>query len=1055
MKNILHISDLHFSSNKSYGFNTDNIANILNLLCDDVLKKINKGLDAIFITGDISFSGSNEDFSTIYELFIIPLLERFELTFDDIYFTPGNHDIDRSKVSLLESTMRKYAKDVELNDLSDLISNDKQNWERLENYLSFKEKINSQQNKIIYNSPLVTVYKHEKNMHIHCINTAWLAENEIDKGNLRILRFLKRSLDKYNAKTNIVLMHHPIDWLHEDEQSEVARELEKKVDAIFYGHMHEFEQMVTINVSQDICLKVQAGTIDIRNKNSGYSFIDLHSKNNFKYGTIYYRKYDKKLESFIPWTERSKNGKSDFSIDEQIIFDSTKFSELSRRIREKIEYSHVINVGSKRELSHKLSNIFIEPKLISEPSVNNMDPEIICLKNYNELLKTHGLTLITGTEQDGKTTLLRNIQINFLSNQSKSNLSKIVFYINAECIYNSKTKVLMAFLSDYINHELLTSFEAKVKSCINDGNAVFLIDNYHKSSTETAKSIDIFINENSKNSFILTNSSDELTKCILRTKNNYDGKRHYASIGSIARVDIRKIISLRPNIAKISSEDEIFKNIVKLVDNSQLPHNHFVYSILLVIYENKNELVGIISEADIIENYIEILLQKHCIDISLKKPPYKVLIHLMGYISKWLLLERKTNFQKNDFYRKALDFETLTFHKYEVSNYLSPLVNSGIITIKDDDSLEFSNSCFFNFFIAYFMGMDIDLRNYIFSKDNYLHLNKVVEYYSSLNSSSFDVLTFIEEKIYSLKEKISIEVKKHHKIDLDSIELDEISNISFLDIASSIKEVEQKIEESKNDKDSYDENLDQIRPLSNRKTSNDQLSKLDKDFEEHQQSLDLTLRYKQELALFSKVFRNTELLMEPERVLKIFDVIIKSYVFLIKLDVTRLDEEIVMPLLIPHIENHLEKTDITDEIKESLIDTVKFFLSIIRASIPNVIEVSMSNDLSTKKPRFINILNKKIESTTNSTEEMLLRFLLLEIERKEFKEHIKHLLKCTDKFTSNTLFLKLIQLMQERHDFSDDELKLLKKTIKGLIDKNKGVESDAFIRFANKVKTIN
>lgn len=1052
MKNILHISDLHLSVDPTKGFNVSNANSVAELICDDLNTNFDGEVDTVFITGDISFSGDVSAFSTIIEVFILPLLDKLGLTIDALYVVPGNHDVERSSITIPERSMIKNSKDEDFDLLCDSIINGTSAWPRLNNYCEFKSEIVSRQNNVIFDNPLITVYRAAEGLNVHCVNSAWLATDDSDKGNLRILKILKRSFDKYKSKVNVLLMHHPLDWLHDSERRSVSRELEKKVDAMFYGHMHEFEQYVTINISQDICLKVQAGTLDTRGDNSGYSYIKLHSNNNFDYGVINYRKHDNVGNKFEPWVERALNGVSDFSLDTRMIFDSAKFSELSEKILNEVEYSHVINIGLTRESSHRLSRIFIEPKLTQNISVDILDSEIKRLNSFSELQSLNGLAIITGSQQDGKTTLLRNIQLFHLQAQVNSNFNKIVFYIDASKGYSTKSQVLMGFIDSYLNHDLQTSFESKIKSCIKDGNAIFLIDNYHKADLESCKNIDKFIEENQSNSFLITSDSESISKTLARARGLYCGDKYYASIGAIARVDIRKIISLRPNLAKVLSEDEVFNNVVRLVDNSQLPHNHFVYSILLVIYESKNELVGIVSEADIIENYIEILLHKHCFDNSSSKPSYKVLLHFMGFFSRRLLKDKKLCFNRNDFFKIALEFESLTFHKYDINDYLLPVIKSGIVIEKGNSTLEFSNLCFFYYFIAYYMKLDEELKDYVFLSDNYLLLDKVVEYYSSLNSSSFDVLSFLCERLLSIKDKVLKDVKACHDIDLNEIELNDMSEISFLDIASSVDDVEKKIEEVRTDRQHYDEDLDRVSPLQNKRVSKSCLNELDSSFEEHQKNLDLSLRYKRELSLLSRVFRNTELLMDPAKVMNVFDFIVGSYVFLIKLEVTRLDEDIVMPLLLPQIEEHIEDDKLTDRAKEKLIDAVKVFLSVIRASIPNIIEQTMSSDLSTRKPRFLNILNTKIENGSSPTEEMLLRFLLLGIERKKFREHISELLNCTGQFTTNTLFLKLLQLLHERHDFTSDDEKYLKKTIRMMITAKKGLNTDAFVRFLKNIE---
>ncbi|EJL6932165.1 hypothetical protein NMT09_003612, partial [Vibrio cholerae] len=258
-------------------------------------------------------------------------------------------------------------------------------------------------------------------------------------------------------------MHHPIDWFHESERNSIARYFEKNVDAVFYGHMHQFEQVTTINLDQDITLKLQAGTLDPRSNNAGYSIIKLHTPNSLKYGSVIYRKYNQNNENYMSWDERGINGSSDFSIDKRSVFDSSKFSELSTALFNKIQYSHIVNTGKSKSEKEKLSDIFIEPNLVLDNGLDIPKLKVRKIKNVEEIISHDGLSVISGLEQDGKTILLRRIQLMFLEKQCICNLTKIVFYINIEGQYNNRSKIINELLSPYTSHDLQTSFESKLK----------------------------------------------------------------------------------------------------------------------------------------------------------------------------------------------------------------------------------------------------------------------------------------------------------------------------------------------------------------------------------------------------------------------------------------------------------------------------------------------------------------------------------------------------------------------------------------------------------------
>ncbi|MEZ8450637.1 hypothetical protein AB6C66_07340 [Vibrio splendidus] len=889
-----------------------------------------------------------------------------------------------------------------------------------------------------------------KNLRVHCINSAWLAGDDHDNGFLRVLPILSHTLDKYGKKkSNILLMHHPINWMNKSESNEISRLIEKNIDAVFYGHMHEFEQSVTINFSNDITLKLQAGTIDLRNPNAGYSIISLNSSNSFKYGRVIYRKYEPEEEIYQPWIERIEHGFSDFSLDKGSIFDSSKFCEKSSELLDKIEYSHLINTGRTSQEKLKLSDIFIQPKLVCDDGLKQSMPEIGKISSIDEIQGISGCILISGTEQQGRTTLLKKIQLSILKNQANYNLQSIVFYIDLSIEYASSNKILNQLLMNYEDNNLQTSFDTKLKSSIKDGNAVILIDNYDKCTEACLSSINQFISNNDTNKFIISSETDNNVISLKKIISTYQGDIYNAIISDIARCDIREIISKRPIKSPLHSDDELFHNLIKVVDNSQLPHNHFVYSILLLIYEEKSNLVGILNEADIIENYIEILLHKHCVNSNTKYPTYKVLLHLLGYICSKLIYDKKSFLSHKELTKHIMAFENLTFHDFEIENYISPILNSGLIYKSNSSNYEFSNSCFLYYFSAYFMNTDDNLKDFVFADHNYLHLEKIVEYYASINSSNFNVLRFFENNVINRRNELSLEIKESQKIDIESLNIDNIPSISLLDFASSSEGFEESIDSFNVEQSKYDEDLDSAVPLRGKKEKDSSIERINADM--NSENVCKAIRYRRELSLLSKVFRNTELVMDPQEVMRIFDYIIDSYIFLIKAELASLNDSVVLPLLVPTFEKQISAGDITQKDKDKIFENLKLALQIIRAFVPNSIEQLLANNLSTKKPRFNNILNKKLINTnSDGMEEMLIRFLLLDIERGNFKHHIKELKNIQGSIASSALFLKLLQLNYSRHDFKSDEKNYVQHIMTELVKTNRSVSQTAI----NKLSSI-
>ncbi|KZZ14011.1 hypothetical protein A3750_15945 [Oleiphilus sp. HI0079] len=193
--------------------------------------------------------------------------------------------------------------------------------------------------------------------------------------------------------------------------------------------------------------------------------------------------------------------------------------------------------------------------------------------------------------------------------------------------------------------------------------------------------------------------------------------------------------------------------------------------------------------------------------------------------------------------------------------------------------------------------------------------------------------------------------------------------------------------------------------------------------------------------------------MNRERVLEIFGKILDSYIFLIKADISLLDDNFVLPMILPRIEEEFLSEDLSDSEREKTIDSFRLFLSVIRATIPNVVENVMSDSLATKKPRFKKILETKLSGVEEEIEILLLRFLLLEIDRKDIKQNISQLVEHPGKFAANALFLKFGQILMMRHDLSEDDQKFIKSKIVKLIKSNKEIRDTGFDKLLSMLKS--
>ena len=93
---ILHISDLHMHAQGDFGQEL-----VLSQLVEDVSEQTTDGpgFDTLVVSGDLTHSGHDEEFTRVSDLLLDPLAEVTGLSRSQMVLAPGNHDIDRSFVS--------------------------------------------------------------------------------------------------------------------------------------------------------------------------------------------------------------------------------------------------------------------------------------------------------------------------------------------------------------------------------------------------------------------------------------------------------------------------------------------------------------------------------------------------------------------------------------------------------------------------------------------------------------------------------------------------------------------------------------------------------------------------------------------------------------------------------------------------------------------------------------------------------------------------------------------------------------------------------------------
>ncbi len=240
----LHLSDFHFKADTDWQQDV-----VLNPLMRDVIEKLPElklHPDMVVVTGDIANHGKAEEYKTARRFF-----DRAAKALDHDpkecwFLVPGNHDVDRSKIKAMQKVGRKNFEHIEVTD--ELLS-EPETWveyaKRQTAFFNFTDTFLGPDREWHAQTPWRTDSLTVGHIHIAvlCLNSAWLAQDDKDEGNLLISEYqaCKALAKAKDAHLRMALFHHPLSWLRKFDQKKVHDILAapEACHVLLNGHLHD------------------------------------------------------------------------------------------------------------------------------------------------------------------------------------------------------------------------------------------------------------------------------------------------------------------------------------------------------------------------------------------------------------------------------------------------------------------------------------------------------------------------------------------------------------------------------------------------------------------------------------------------------------------------------------------------------------------------------------------------------------------------------------------------------------------------------------------------
>ncbi len=272
----LHLSDFHLKENDKWSQDV-----VLKSLLTDISNRYSNGtpIDFIFITGDLAFSGKDQEYLIVQD-FLCRLSAETGVPSDRLLCVPGNHDINRNiEVDAFTGVRSLLKNSIEVDKF---LGDEARRRTLFRRQSAFREFVNAlcRENRYSESSyqHIVQYDLHGLSIAILLIDSSWLSEGgETDSHSILVGERQLINLSSKLSKPALVigLMHHPMDWLAPFEHTAIKNLIAEHCHLLFRGHVHE-DSIETIS---------QAGN-QMKVFTAGASYESRLSTNCYGYGIV-------------------------------------------------------------------------------------------------------------------------------------------------------------------------------------------------------------------------------------------------------------------------------------------------------------------------------------------------------------------------------------------------------------------------------------------------------------------------------------------------------------------------------------------------------------------------------------------------------------------------------------------------------------------------------------------------------------------------------------------------------------------------------------------------
>lgn len=273
---FVHLSDIHFGQERDETVHIhDDVKAQLIADAAEVVGKLPGGVaHGVLVTGDIAYSGTKEQYD-VAGAWLDELAEAVGCESYRIQMIPGNHDVDRDKMSQSSGHLLKLIRDGDASDYEKILANDQDRaslFARFEDYARFCE---------AYDCPLDVEGRYSTNLRVElgpgrAIRFIRLNSSLLCTGKERheepelVVGARQFTVPRTNGEEVVVLLHHPLHWFK--DSVDATTYLRSRARMLITGHEHD--PKASIDPVEDGCdlLLLAAGATVPFKSNDTYTF---------------------------------------------------------------------------------------------------------------------------------------------------------------------------------------------------------------------------------------------------------------------------------------------------------------------------------------------------------------------------------------------------------------------------------------------------------------------------------------------------------------------------------------------------------------------------------------------------------------------------------------------------------------------------------------------------------------------------------------------------------------------------------------------------------------